>query len=219
MRHVTTRPLKDDQGLTLVELLVALAMSAILSVALVATFASYSRTQTAQNNVISMQQNLRAALYLMGRDLRMAGYQGPDPASAPAAGFLTANADSLSFTVLDDATNTLTTISYEFFDSDEDETKDAIQRSDEAMTDVLVAEDIDGVEFNYTLSDGSQTTTPGTLGNIRSVEITILARAHRNDPNFSNTKPYTTASGATWGPYNDGRRRRIGESFILFRNM
>jgi type IV pilus assembly protein PilW len=219
MRCVNTHQREDHQGFTLVELLVALAMAAILSVALVAIFSSYTRTQTAQENVISMQQNLRAALYLMGRDLRMAGYRGPDPATAPAAGFLTANADNLSFTVLDDATHTLTTISYQFSDSDGDGTNDAILRSDGTMANELVAENIDGVEFFYTLADGSQSTTPGTLGNIRSVEISILARTNRNDPNFSNTTTYPTRSLATWGPYDDGRRRRMGESVILFRNM
>jgi type IV pilus assembly protein PilW len=219
MRRITTHPFEQDQGLTLVELLVALAMAAILSVALVASFSSYSRTQTAQENVISMQQNLRAALYLMSRDLRMAGYNGPNPAGAPSpAGFTTASADTLSFTALNDATNTLTTITYEFFDSNSDGTKDAIRRSDGTMTDELVAEGIDGVEFFYTMIGGGQSTSPGTLANIRSVQITILACTNRNDTNFSNTTTYTTPSGATWTP-NDGRRRRMGESVILLRNM
>lgn len=212
MRPVTKRPSQNDQGLTLVELLVALAMATILSVALVATFASYSRTSVAQENVLSMQQNLRAALYLMGRDLRMAGYRGSDPSSAPSAGFVTANADNLSFTVLDDATNTLTTITYTF-------TNNTIQRSDGTMTNEVIAEAIQDVEFYYTSSGGGQSTTPGTLGNIESVEITVLARTKKNDPDFSNNTTYTTPSSDTWGPYDDGRRRRMGESVILLRNM
>ncbi len=212
MRPVTKRPSQNDQGLTLVELLVALAMATILSVALVATFASYSRTSVAQENVLSMQQNLRAALYLIGRDLRMAGYRGSDPASAPSAGFVTANADNLSFTVLDDATNTLTTITYTF-------TNNTIQRNDGGLANEVVAEAIEDVEFYYTSSGGGQSTTPGTLGNIESVEITILARTNKNDPDFSSNTTYTTPSTDTWGPYNDGRRRRLGKSVILLRNM
>jgi type IV pilus assembly protein PilW len=212
MQHVHTHTVENNRGLTLVELLVALAMAAIVSVALVAIFSSYTRTQTVQENVISMQQNLRAALYLMERDLRMAGYRGPDPTNAPAAGFLTANADNLSFTVVDDATNTLETITYTF-------TNNTIQRSDGTTANAIVAEDVEGVEFYYTLSDGSQSTTPGTLGTILSVEITLLACTNRSDRDFSNTMSYTTASGATWGPYNDGRRRRLAEGVILFRNL
>jgi len=107
MNRLHNRILDDDRGLTLVELLVALALAAMVSLALVSTFTSYSRTRTVQENVIAMQQNLRAALYLMGRDLRMAGYRGPNPTSAPAAGFVTANATTFSFTVVDDTTNTL----------------------------------------------------------------------------------------------------------------
>jgi type IV pilus assembly protein PilW len=214
MQHVHTHTVENNRGLTLVELLVALAMAAIVSVALVAIFSSYTRTQTVQENVISMQQNLRAALYLMERDLRMAGYRGPDPTNAPAAGFLTANADNLSFTVVDDATNTLETITYTF-------TNNTIQRSDGSMANTVVAENVDGLEFYYTLKNDLQNTTysGGDLGNIRSVEITVLARTNRNDRDFTNTTTYTAASGATWGPFNDGRRRRISEGMILFRNM
>jgi type IV pilus assembly protein PilW len=212
MRHIQTLPKRTNQGLTLVELLVALAMAAIVSVTLVATFTNYSRTQTVQENVIAMQQNLRAALYLMERDLRMAGYRGPDPINAPAAGFVTANADNLSFTVLDDATNTLTTITYTF-------TNNTIQRNDGGLANEVVAEAIEDVEFYYTSSGGGQSTTPGTLGNIESVEITILARTNKNDPDFSSNTTYTTPSTDTWGPYNDGRRRRLGKSVILLRNM
>jgi len=219
MDRLHNRILDDDRGLTLVELLVALALAAMVSLALVSTFTSYSRTRTVQENVIAMQQNLRAALYLMGRDLRMAGYRGPNPTSAPAAGFVTANATTFSFTVVDDTTNTLTTISYQYFDSDGDGTNDALRRSDGTMTNELVAENIDGVEFYYTLSDGTQSTTPTPLGNIRSVEVAVLARTNRNDPDFSNATTYSKPSGTFWGPYNDGRRRRLGESVVLFRNM
>ncbi|BCS97141.1 hypothetical protein DSLASN_27730 [Desulfoluna limicola] len=219
MQYIHTHTGKNNQGLTLVELIVAMAMATIVSVALVSIFTTQSRTQAAQENIISMQQNLRAALYLMGRDLRMAGYRGPDPASAPAAGFLTATASAISFTMVDDATNALTTVSYEYFDSDGDDVNDAIRRSDGATTNELVAENIDGVEFYYTLESGAQTTTPTTLGNIRSVDITILARTNRNDRDFSNTTTYTPASGIPWGPYDDGRRRRIGEGVVLFRNI
>ncbi|BCS97147.1 hypothetical protein DSLASN_27790 [Desulfoluna limicola] len=214
MKRIHTRTLDDDRGLTLVELIVALALATMVSLALVSTFTSYSRTRTVQENVIAMQQNLRAALYLMGRDLRMAGYRGPDPTSAPAAGFITANATTLSFSMVDETTNALTTVSYQY-----DGTSDTLRRSDGTMTNELVAENIDGVEYYYTLSDGSQSTTPTPLGNIRSVQIAILARTDRNDRDFSNATTYTRPSGATWGPYNDGRRRRLGESVILFRNM
>jgi len=218
-------PHHKSQGLTLVELLVALAMAALLSVALVATFASYSRTQTAQDNIISMQQNLRAALYLMGRDLRMAGYRGDNPATAPKAGVTDAKADSISFSFLNEETGALSTITYLHYDSNADGMKDTLSRTMDADGPFIISEDIDGVEFFYTLDGGGQSTAPATIGSlddIRSVEITILARTNRDDRNFSNTATYTPASdnsNAPWGTNNDGHRRRMGKSFILFRNM
>lgn len=221
MRPIPTRPLEGNHGLTLLELIVALALATVVSVALISTFTAFSRSQTAQSNILAMQQNLRAALYLMGRDLRMAGYRGPDPASAPAAGFTAATSNALTFTMVNDDTNTLDAVTYDFVDSDGNGTKDVIRRSDATTTNAVVAEDIDGVEFYYTLDGGSQTIAPtaGDLAAIRSVTITVLARAHRNDREFSNTETYTTASLATWGPFNDGRRRRLEQSVIRFRNM
>lgn len=217
MTNNATHPDRTNHGLTLVELLVALALATLVSISLIAIFTSYLRTQTAQEHLINMQQNLRAALYLMGRDLRMAGYKGPNPAGAPAAGFLTAQADALSFTFLDDASGTLTAISYTYLDSDGDGTKDLIRRND-GTSNEIIAEDIDGVEFYYTLDAGGQTTTPASPNSIRSVDITILARTETDEANFTNTATYKTPSGTTWGPYNDGKRRRMGDNFILFRN-
>ncbi|WP_300667694.1 PilW family protein [Desulfoluna sp.] len=218
MRRTIRRPIKNDQGITLVELLVALALGTIVSVALIATFAAYSRTQVVQENVLSMQQNLRAALYLMGRDLRMAGYRGPDPTNTAATGFLTATPDALSFTFFDDDSGTLSTLAYAFLDSDGDGTKDVLRRND-GTTNEIVAEQIDRVEFYYTLGSGGPSTAPGTLTDIEAVRITVLARTHRRDRDFSTTTTYTTPSGVTWGPFNDGMRRRLGERFILFRNL
>lgn len=213
----TTHPTRNNHGLTLVELMVALALATLVSISLIAIFTGYLRTQTAQEHLISMQQNLRAALYLMGRDLRMAGYRGADPAGAPAAGFLTAQADALSFTFLDDASGTLTTISYTYLDSDGDGSKDLIRRND-GTNNEIIAEDIDGVEFYYTLDTGGQTTTPASPNGIRSVEITILARTETDEASFTNTATYNAPSGTSWGPYNDEKRRRMGTQFILFRN-
>jgi type IV pilus assembly protein PilW len=68
-----------------------------------------------------------------------------------------------------------------------------------------VAEDIDAVEFNYVLDDGTQTTAPtaAQLPDIRAVEISILARADRADSDYTYNErsaanvllPYIPGSG------------------------
>lgn len=71
---MVTYQLKGFRGLTLIELLVALAISAILTAALYRTFIGQHRTYTAQEQVVDMQQNARVAINRMMREIRMAGF-------------------------------------------------------------------------------------------------------------------------------------------------
>ena len=68
--------LKDKRGLTLLELLVALAISAVLIAALYRTFVGQHKTYTVQEQVVEMRQNVRGAISNMVRELRMAGFGG-----------------------------------------------------------------------------------------------------------------------------------------------
>ena len=61
-------------GFTLVELLVAIAMLGIVMTAIYSTFKSQQDSYVAQEQVVEMQQNLRASLYMMVKDMRMAGF-------------------------------------------------------------------------------------------------------------------------------------------------
>jgi type IV pilus assembly protein PilW len=61
-------------GLTLVELLVALAVAAILSVAILAALGFGARQDTVQGQIMQMNDQARAALTLLTRDLQSAGF-------------------------------------------------------------------------------------------------------------------------------------------------
>jgi type IV pilus assembly protein PilW len=86
-----------------------------------------------------------------------------------------------------------------------------------------IAENIEQVEFLYTREDGTPLTPPLTaaeLAQIRSVQISILAKAGKPDRNFVNTVPsYTTASGGSWDVPSDGCRRRLLICTVQCRNM
>jgi prepilin-type N-terminal cleavage/methylation domain-containing protein len=62
------------KGLTLIELLVAMAISAILIAAIYQTFIGQQKTYTVQEQVVDMQQNVRVAINKMMREIRMAGF-------------------------------------------------------------------------------------------------------------------------------------------------
>lgn len=66
--------LKKNRGITLIELLVALAISGLLVAALYRTFIGQQKTYVAQDQVVDMQQNMRVAISRMMGDIRMTGF-------------------------------------------------------------------------------------------------------------------------------------------------
>jgi len=64
----------NNLGFTLIELMIALVIASILATAIMMAFDSQQKTQVNQQLVVEMQQDARAALYLMQQDIRMAGY-------------------------------------------------------------------------------------------------------------------------------------------------
>jgi len=61
-------------GFTLIEFLVAMAIAMVIMAALFRTFKVQQDSYVIQDQVSAMQQNLRAAMYMITRDLQMAGY-------------------------------------------------------------------------------------------------------------------------------------------------
>jgi type IV pilus assembly protein PilW len=65
---------KDTDGFTLIELMIAIAIAAILVSAIYVSVISQQKTQFTQQMVVDIQQNARAALFLLQREIRMAGF-------------------------------------------------------------------------------------------------------------------------------------------------
>lgn len=60
-------------GFTLVELLVATAVAAILGLAIVANYIMQTRSYEIHREMANMQQNMRAAMYMLSNDIRNSG--------------------------------------------------------------------------------------------------------------------------------------------------
>ncbi len=67
-----------QKGLTLIELMVALAICFIVIGAVYRAFTSQQRTYTIQDQLAEAQQNARVAMNILMRDLRMAGHGKPE---------------------------------------------------------------------------------------------------------------------------------------------
>jgi prepilin-type N-terminal cleavage/methylation domain-containing protein len=72
--HLIGNRLRACKGLTLIELLVAMAISAVLIAAIYRTFMGQHKTYMVQEQVVDMQQNARVAINRMMREIRMAGF-------------------------------------------------------------------------------------------------------------------------------------------------
>lgn len=68
--------MKQNKGVTLIELLIALVISAILVAGLYRTFVHQQKSYATQEQVADMQQNVRVAINKMIREIRMAGFGG-----------------------------------------------------------------------------------------------------------------------------------------------
>ena len=90
---------KFNKGFTLVELMVTLAISSLVMSGIYAVFHKQVATHNTERLVVSMQQNARAAVSFMERDIRMARY---DPAGAAVLDILIADRAELQFQIDDD---------------------------------------------------------------------------------------------------------------------
>ena len=73
-KEEATMRIKNNSGFTLIELLLAIALGMVILAGLFRTFKVQQDSYVIQDQVSAMQQNLRAAMYMITRDLQMAGY-------------------------------------------------------------------------------------------------------------------------------------------------
>ena len=233
----TKRNIKRQQGFTLVELLAAMVITGVVVGGIYSAYYSQQKSYLAQEEIAAMQQNLRAAMHLIERDIRLAGY---DPKRSAGAGIKAAGANSIRFTsdihdgadnnangVIDepgeegngdgDTADVGENITYLRLDPDGNGVFDLYRRDAVAGTDQLLALNVDAVDFVYLNSTGNVT---ADLGAIRSVQITMVVRASRRDPGYRDTDVYANQQGTVILPQqNDGFRRRLLSCEIQCRNL
>lgn len=235
-------------GFTLIEMMIALAIGGIVLTGLSVTFIKQNDSKLIQEDVTELLQNARAARMIIENDIRMAGYYGaagptptdfalyPFSASAPpnpAPGPLQAN--SMAVRYLEERpvignTTQIKTVGYDLYDSnDADTIADNLSWTNSNIGSRRpLIDNVDALEFLYTINDGSNavnsvTTTP-TLAesrNIKAVTVTMLLRGKFNRSNLGVTdlNTYRSPFGTTWGPFDDGFKRRLLSFTISCRNL
>jgi type IV pilus assembly protein PilW len=195
---------KDQHGFTLVEIMIAISISAVITSAFYQFFHSQQRSYLLQEQVAEMQQNLRTGLYMMMRDIRNAG---KDSELAGLTRFVTdfASPNNIFGTdPIDYATDT--NIIAFTTDDNEDGTIDPtraemiayrlngnelqrynIEQSDPTRQWETVATNIDALNFVLLAQNGTVTTN---ANNVAAVEITLLVRTGQKDTRYTSTASY-----------------------------
>ncbi|MFY9397667.1 MAG: hypothetical protein WAR22_04810 [Desulfomonilia bacterium] len=163
------RILNENIGLTLIELMIVLVLSIVLMGTVYLAFQIQQVSDKEQQQVTIAQQDLRAVMLVMERDLRNAGCD-PLLVNSPTNmifGVQAPLSDSslvISFDL--DADGTLDTgerVTYSLVDN-------TLQRDDGSPSPRILTENVSSIHFEYLDVDGSPTTEPS---DIRSIEVKI----------------------------------------------
>lgn len=215
----------DQSGFTLIELMIAMAIGSILMVAVVSAYQIQVGSKNTQEALTDMNTTARAALEIMVHELRTAGC---DPDGGAGAGIVNAGANDLTFTM--DIGNTAGT-SFQpdgLLDGPNEQIRYAINANGNLGRDRLdgaglqpLARNVDAVDFVYLDEDGVVT---GTLADIRSIQITIVARSGRAAPGFMKTvvdnTNYTNQQGTViLAAPGDSFRRLLLTTTVNCRNL
>lgn len=158
-----------QSGVTLIELMVALAIASVVLASIVGVYAAVSKSYTTQNVAADVQQVVRAAVDYMAEDIMMAGI---NPNEIANVGFQEATSARIRFTAdrdLDgDTDDAFEDITYEIGGNQ-------LQQTDHLGTQSLLVNLDEGQSgFAYLDEDGNDLGDPvADLTDIRSVVITL----------------------------------------------
>ena len=237
----------NNTGFTLVELLVAIAIFGIASAAIYATYQHQQDSYLAQEQVADLQQNLRAAMFSVTQDLKMAGYDPSERADATHDSNTIARVAELRFAydanedgVIQNNEYIRYALTSDGSNGINDAGRDGLRNSVPCHLGretgispansglVPVADNVDAVEFLYHLADGTITNSPANFADIRAIDVSLLVRTGEQIKGYNDTATYYPASNPghqtgvgkkVWGPFNDPYQRRLLITQIKCRNL
>ena len=215
------RAITSSQGFTLIELLVYIAVSGVVLGSIFTAYIGQLQAHATQRQIVDMQQNLRAALYMMDREIKMAGY---NPSGASGIGISVAETDRLAF--LMDYTGASNgpamgelqqAVDYTF----SGDTGNLLRNG------AVMALNIDALDFVYLDEDGTPIATPVSAENlmqIRAIQVTLLGRSGASASAFMrnqvDNRNYLNQQGEEiLAAQNDNFRRLMLSTEVRCRNL
>lgn len=152
--------IKNERGMTIVEILIATLLAFIVSSAALQFYAAQHNQWLAQTDISDMQQNARASVDELTRNIRSAGY-------GIMTGHPRINVTSNTLTIYRQDSTKIDTIQYYVFSSDT--LHPCLVKKINQGSPLVFAEDVESVQFVQ--SDAA-------------ITVTLVAREARRDPEF-----------------------------------
>jgi type IV pilus assembly protein PilW len=197
---MTISKLQDTVGFTLMELLVSMTLGLVVLAGVAGTFTVHTRQNNAEEQIVQMQQNVRAAVDLMVREIQMAKYNPAGTAFSSVYGItyssnsqLEVKADMNSDGAISTSSGSVEDIIYAH-----DATNMYITRKlGSSGTAEIVADNITAFTVNCYDANGAAVTSLANSGNIRKVTVSITARTAKQDSNIGGYHTYQIAADIT----------------------
>jgi prepilin-type N-terminal cleavage/methylation domain-containing protein len=167
----------NNKGFSLVELLVALAISSIIVGGIYTLFVSQSKTYSKQEQVVEVQQTIRVAMNIMFRDLQMVGYDDDRTLTVTPSNPIILGAGSA--TIQYEKTGGVYQVRYWLNGT-------TLQKDDlfnNVPTNEVLLENVDTLDF---------TPNVGTDGKVLGVRVTLVARTTGPDQNILTPRSWVT---------------------------
>lgn len=179
---------KKNKGFTLVEIMVSIVIAMILLGGLFSFFVSQSRSYASNEVTVRTVQDSRRSVSTMVRDLRLAGYK---TSTSSFCGVVQAT-DKLIQVVSDlnqdgDTSDDGENITYSWNPGTEELTKNG----------TVFLKSVSSLVFQYTLQDGSITSTPSDFTQIRKITMVITVKSQKLDPLTMSLKSFSLTSDVT----------------------
>ncbi len=170
----------NKSGFTMIELLMGMSISLIAMAAIYGVFVSSTQSNTIHQVTMETQQNVRLAMDMMVRDIRMAGL---DPERSAGSGFQTFTSTDMKFTAdrnMDGSIDSDSTEEIEYiYDSAGTQILQCVNGdlvSDPAGSCIPIADDVSACTFTYLDSAGNPAVASTTIATI-VIAITVTAQA------------------------------------------
>ena len=216
--------LRREEGFTIIELMVASALSLVVMGGIYSVYRSQQKSYVVREQVTVMQQNLRAGMVVLTSDIRMAGYVHPNITLGGNPGISSESTyTKLKFTLLknkyDDPDPTVAS------NSDIETIIYSVNGNNELIRDIdgseqVIAINIDWLDFEYLDIDGSVVDPSTNPTDIKSIQVTMIARTGKGDRDYTDTNTYKNQKETrSYGPPDDNFRRRTLTRQIKCRNL